>query len=273
MSQTDRIYHNFRIAVPADYKNVFSHFYFAENKSDYNIKRILFPSYQTILIFNFGTKAVLYSKANTKIEIDKCVVIGTIRKAFEYALPPQSKILVINFKDDAFYRFFGNASLTENLPFNPDEILSQNCFTVLWAKLSKIEDVYQQVNCILTFCNPFLKHRDKIAEQLANFSEKSLNPIQTIASNNNQTVRNIQIKQKEYFGYTAKEIIRYKRFLKAVKYLEKMDPKASRVDWFNIINECGYYDQSQLIKDFKLYLDTSPTKYLKCQQDMCNPVK
>ena len=272
MAQNSETYNNFRIAVPTEYKNVFSHFYFAENQSNETITKTLLPSYQTILIFNFGTKALLNSEQNTQIEIDKCIILGTIRKAFDYLLPPQSKILVANFENDAFYRFFGNVSLAKNLPINPDELLNENCFTSLWYELNKIDNVDSQVNYILEFCKPYLQPRDKIAEQLINFTEQSLNPIKAIASDNNQTARNIQIKQKQYFGYSAKEINRYQRFLKAIEYIENIASKASKEDWFSIINDCGYYDQSQLINDFKYYLNLSPTKYLKFQQDICSPV-
>ncbi|MDW7693022.1 AraC family transcriptional regulator [Flammeovirgaceae bacterium SG7u.111] len=272
MKQNGETYDNFRIAVPTDYKNVFSHFYFAENQSNETITKTLLPSYQTILVFNFGTKALLNSKNNSQIEIDKCIVLGTIRKAFNYSLPPKAKILVANFKDDAFYRFFGNTSLAENLPVNPDELLNKNCFTTMWYELNKIDNVDQQVNYILEFCTPYIQQRDKIAKQLSKFTKQSLNPIKSLASENNQTERNIQIKQKKYFGYSAKEINRYQRFLKAVEYIENIASKASKEDWFTVINDCGYYDQSQLINDFKYYTNMSPTKYLKFQQDICNPV-
>ncbi|WP_294312395.1 AraC family transcriptional regulator [uncultured Chryseobacterium sp.] len=273
MPSNSETYNNFRIAIPADYKDVFSHFYFAENLSDKTIIKTLLPSYQTILIFNFGTKALLHSKQNTKIGIDKCLLLGTIKRAFDYSLSPQAKILVANFKDDAFYRFFGNALLAENLPINPDELLNENCFTALWYELDKISNVNQQVNYILEFCKPYLRQQNKIAEQLKNFKEQSLSPIKAIASYNNQSERNIQINYKKQFGYSAKEINRYQRFLKAVEYIEAIASKASKEDWFTIINECGYYDQSQLINDFKHYINLSPKKYLKFQQDICNPSK
>ena len=272
MTSNNESYHNFRIAVSTDYENVFSHFYFAENQSNETITKTLLPSYQTILIFNFGTKALLNSEQNTQIEVDKCLVLGTIRKAFVYSLPPQSKILVANFKNDAFYRFFGHLTLVKNLAVNPDELLNDNCFTSLWYELNKIDNADWQVNHILEFCKPYLQQSDKIAEQLINFKEQSLDPIKAIASDNDQTERNIQIKQKKHFGYSVKEINRYQRFLKAVEYIENIASKASKEDWFTIINDCGYYDQSQLINDFKYYLDLSPTKYLKFQQDICNPI-
>ena len=224
------------------------------------------------MIFNFGTRVWFNSPKNIRLEIDKCIVLGTVRKAFEYALPPQSKILVANFKDDAFYRFFGHISLAKSSTIHPDKLLTENCFTALWYELNRIDNSNLQVNHILEFCKPYLKQRDKITEQLINFTEQSLNPIKAIASHNNQTERTIQLKQKTHLGYSAKEINRYQRFLKAVEYIETMDTKASKADWFTIINACGYYDQSQLIHDFKYYLNLSPTKYLKFQQDICNPV-
>ncbi|MDO1450714.1 helix-turn-helix domain-containing protein [Rhodocytophaga aerolata] len=272
MTHNDETYNHFRIAIPAAYENVFSHFYFAQNQSNEIVTKTLLPSYQTILIFNFGTKVLLISRQHTQIEIDKCLVVGTIRKAFNYSLPPQSKILVANFKDDAFYRFFGHTSLAQNLPLHPDEGMNQNCFTALWHELNKMDNVEGQVNYILAFCTPYLRERDTIAQQLANFKQQSLNPIKAIASHNKQTERNIQLKQKEHFGYSAKEINRYQRFLKAIEYLENMASRASKEDWFTIIHACGYYDQSQLINDFTYYLNLSPTKYLKFQQDVCNPV-
>lgn len=270
MKSSSNLYCNYRIAVPEDYKNVFSHFYYAENKSDEIVTKRMLPSYQSILIFNFGANVLLHFKQNTLIEVNKYLIFGTIKKAFNYSLPAQSKLLIANFKDDAFYRFFGQALLAENSPVNPDELLNENCFTSLWNELNGISNVSQQVNYFLKFCRPYLQQRNSIVEQLANFKEHSLNPIKIFASVNNQSERNIQLNQKKYFGYSDKEINRYQRFLKAVKYIENITLKASKDDWFTIINECGYYDQSHLIHDFKHYTDLSPTKYLKYLQDICN---
>lgn len=44
-----------------------------------------------------------------------------------------------------------------------------------------MDDTDSRVNHILEFCKPYLIGREKIAEQLANFKEKSLNSIKSIA--------------------------------------------------------------------------------------------
>ncbi|MET0946195.1 MAG: AraC family transcriptional regulator [Flavobacterium sp.] len=260
---------NYRIAVPSAFKTVFSHFYFAENKTDFPVTKTLLPSFQTILVFNFGTKSTLKSQQNTILEIEKCIVLGPIKQAFEYTLQPNSEILVANFKEDAFCRFFGNA-LFDSMPIHPDDLIHENCFSLLWEELQQISEVTERVAYILDFCKPYLREQSEITTLLNDFKEENLNPIKAIASKVNQTERNIQLNQKKVFGYSIKEANRYERFLKAVSKIEKNIENQSKTDWLNIVEECGYYDQSQLIHDFKFYMNISPTKFLKFQNDICS---
>lgn len=261
---------NYRIAVPSEFESVFSHFYFAENKTDFPVIKTLLPSFQTILVFTFGGNVSLKSQQNNILQIEKCLVLGPIKQAFDYTLEPDSEILVANFKEDAFYRFFGNALLTHSLPIHPDALLAENCFSALWEELKIIPDTRDRVNYILDFCKPYLREQNTITALLADFKDESLNPIKAIASRTNQTERNIQLNQKKFFGYTVKEISRYERFLKAVEQIQKTTQTDAKIDWLTIVDDCGYYDQSQLIHDFKHYMNLSPTKFLKFQQDICS---
>ncbi|MBC9797088.1 helix-turn-helix domain-containing protein [Sinomicrobium weinanense] len=264
-------YNAYRIPVPPEFEEVFSHFYVAENTSRNAVRRRLLPSYQTILIFNFGTKALLQS-GDEEIETGKCLALGPVKRAFEYTLPPGSEILVVNFRDDAFYRFFGNAMIAENLRSDPDALTGEGCFSDLWEQLNTLPDTDLRVNFILDFCRPYLKKRNPVIGRLASFDDKSLDVIKTLAEETGQTERNMQLWHRKYLGYSAKEIRRYYRFLKAVEMVQQGITSASGVNWFDIIHQCNYYDQSQLIRDFKHYLDLTPTRYLKFQQEICNPV-
>jgi hypothetical protein len=239
MPDNEQDYNSFRIAVPAEFEPVFSHFYFAENQTNQPLTKTLLPNYQTILLFCFGNKASLTTKQNTSIEVEKCLVLGPIKQAFKYTLPANSSILTANFKDDAFYRFFGTSTVSDQLPVNPDKLLTENCFTNLWHQLQKINSATEQVNYILEFCRPYLRTRDSITALLSNFKDNTLNPIKSIAQEANQSERNIQIKQKEQFGYSAKEINRYHRFLKAIKIIEEETRNEKKVEWFEIIDQCN----------------------------------
>ncbi|WP_339926284.1 AraC family transcriptional regulator [uncultured Cyclobacterium sp.] len=269
MIREDEKYHHFRIEVPPDFKEVFSHFYFAENTSAEPVTKTLLPSFQTILVFNFGTNTILYSQVQTSIEIAKHLVLGPIKRAFDYTLPAKAEILVANFKEDAFYRFFGSVALSENHSLNPDDLTDGNCFSLLWSELDKIRNVNHRIGYILDFCKPYLKERNVIVQQLAKIKNGALHTIKTIASQQKQSERNIQLQYKKQFGYSAKEMNRFQRFLKAMEQLQNIAAKSSKIDWFEIIEECGFYDQSQLIHDFKHYIHLSPTQYLKFQQDIC----
>ncbi|MFP3835057.1 helix-turn-helix domain-containing protein [Chryseobacterium sp. SIMBA_028] len=263
-------YHQYRISVPQEFEKVFTHFYFAENTSDTPVTKTLLPTYHTILLFCFGESASMMTRKKTKIVVDKSLVFGPVRQAFEYTLPANSSILVVNFKDDSFFRFFGKFSVEKWIK-HPDELVPENCFTHLWHQLKEIDSTTQQVHYILEFCKPYLQHQNTTGLLLSTYENDLLNPIKVIAEQTHQTERNIQRKQKEQFGYSFKEFNRYNRFLKAIKMIEEEIEKKNKIKWFTIIDQCGYYDQSQLIHDFKHFLNISPTRYLKFQQDICNP--
>lgn len=55
-------YNNYRITAPSEFEEVFSHFYYAENNTEKPITKTLFPSYQTILVFSFGSKISLTTR-------------------------------------------------------------------------------------------------------------------------------------------------------------------------------------------------------------------
>ncbi|QLC64835.1 helix-turn-helix transcriptional regulator [Flavobacterium sp. LPB0248] len=259
-------YLNYRISVHLEFSEVFTHFYYAENTTDSVIKKTLLPTFQTILAFSFGCKATLISKENTEISLDRCLVLGPIKKAFEYALDPGSKILVATFKNDSFYRFFGSVSQGK-APFDPDDLLIENCFSFLWQEIAELDSAEEKVNFILNFCRPYLKSPNAISAFLTDFNNEAQNPIKAVSEMSQLTERAIQYQHKKLFGFSAKEKMRYLRFLKAICYIQNTSEK---INWFDVINECGYYDQSQLIHDFKHYVNASPNQYLKFQQDICS---
>ncbi|PQA95773.1 DNA-binding protein [Chryseobacterium shigense] len=268
MQEADPQYHQLTLSVSTEFEPVFTHFYFAENKSSTAVTKTLLPSYQTIMLFCFGTNAFMTTQENTRVEVEQCVVLGPVRQTFDYTLPAGSSILVANFKDDAFYRFFGKAMIS-NQGTHPDELLQENCFTELWHQLSKFPSPQEKTNHILQFCRPYLQEQDETSRLLSNFENLSLNPVKTIAEQTRQSERNIQLKQKEQFGYSSKELARYNRFLKAIIFIEKELKCGKKIEWFNIIDACGYYDQSQLIHDFRHFIRISPSQYVKFQKDIC----
>jgi len=264
-------YNSSRIDVPPAYADVFSHFYHAKNNSDQAIEKTLFPFYQTIMVFNFGAPASFVSGTGEHLTVEKCIVLGPIKHAFNYLLPVEAEILVCNFKDDAFFRFFGNATLPQEEGLHPDELLEKDCFTTLWSKLNLLGSTRERVDALLAFSGVYLRKRDDIAAQIAGFDRAAKSAVKEISRKNQLSERAVQMNHKKHFGYTSKERARYDRFLKAIQVFQEISGEHKKPDWFEIIDRCGYYDQSQLIKDFNYYLHLSPSRYLKFQEAICYP--
>lgn len=264
----DEQYTSERIAVPPAFEEIFTYFYHAANTGTQTIQKTFVPSFQTILVFSFGTTVSLTTAQQNTLTCDTCMVVGPVKQSFLYTLPPGADILVANFKEDAFYRFFGQTIV---LAAHPDELLEENCFTELWQTLKNIPDTASRVQYILQFCEPYIKERNLLSERLVALTSSNdmLNPVKIVARETQQSERAVQMKQKAQFGYSVKEITRYQRFLKAIHFVQQQLEQGQKIDWFEIIHDCGYYDQSQLIHDFKHYLHLSPTRFVQFQQDIC----
>lgn len=260
-----------RIPVPAGWEEVFSHFYYAANHTEQPIKKTLLPTFQTIMVFSFGNPTTI-NLDNDELLSGKSLVIGPLKRSLEYTMLPGSEILVASFCFDAFYRFFGSTLKVYNeLVQNPDELIKQHCFADLWQDLQAIPAFEQRVQLILQFSASYLRERDVASDAIIRdgLSETTMNPVKVVAEKSGQSERSVQLNYKKYLGYTAKEINRYQRFQKAVQYIREVYEKDGTVNWFDVIDHCGYYDQSHFIHDFTHYLGISPARFLKLQSVIC----
>lgn len=260
-------YNNYRIPVPDEFEDVFSHFYFEENTSGAPITHTLVPSFQTMIIFNFGNDVTFTTKENKEMPMGQCFIAGPLKQAVTYTLPVGAEMLVANFKHDAFFRFFGTVLLEDHV--HPDDLLNDDCFTVLWTELVKIESIDDRIVHILNFCRPFLQRRDPLTEKIIAVGDSGVSPVKEISNKERLSERTVQMKLKNHLGYTSREIGRYMRFVKAMQLVQQLASDSNPVNWLEVVETCGYHDQSQLIHDFKHYLKLSPLKYMKLRQEIC----
>ncbi len=62
---------------------------------------------------------------------------------------------------------------------------------------------------------------------------------------------------RKHVGITPKSYLKIMRFQKAVNEIEA----APLIDWAGLSQECGFYDQSHFINDFKLFSGFTPQDY------------
>jgi AraC-like DNA-binding protein len=72
----------------------------------------------------------------------------------------------------------------------------------------------------------------------------------------------------KYVGLSPKQFVRLTRFQHAVLHIER----SKQIDWMQVANDCGYYDQSHFIKDFKEFSGFSPSEYVQRKYEFVNYV-
>ncbi len=54
------------------------------------------------------------------------MVLGSIQKAFDYVISPQTELFIVNFIADGFYRFFSKAILNNREIVDPDILTGEH---------------------------------------------------------------------------------------------------------------------------------------------------
>lgn len=110
----ENTYQNFRVQVPENYKEVFTHFYYAKNATQNDISQTLVPSFQTMLVFSLGPKDSIIIKTNPVLILNQCIILGPLKKATKYILKRGAEVLVANFTEKASSRFLKNNLFLED---------------------------------------------------------------------------------------------------------------------------------------------------------------
>ncbi|MGH2624988.1 MAG: helix-turn-helix domain-containing protein, partial [Sphingobacterium sp.] len=208
-----------------------------------------------------------------RLRMGKYAILGPIKKAFSYTVPPGAELFTLNFRQDAFFRFFGQPPAASDVPLNPDLLTGQGCFGEWWQTLAQMQGLQDRVDYLLNCCRPYIGEQDhRIAQAIQldqQLGDVSVDPIKTMAATARQSIRNMQLQFQTQLGYSAKAYLRNQRFIQAILLIQTLLDKGEKLDWFTVIETCHYYDQSQLIKDFKYFMDLTPTKYVQFQEAIC----
>ncbi len=73
---------------------------------------------------------------------------------------------------------------------------------------------------------------------------------------------------RKHVGVTPKSYVRLMRFQRAIQTIDS----AATIDWVEVAYDCGFYDQSHFINDFKHFAGFTPEVYAKIQRNYQNYV-
>lgn len=102
--------------------------------------------------------------------------------------------------------------------------------------------------------NPFVDYA--ISKILASPNQCS---IKTITDKVGYSQKHVIKLFKEQIGVSPKEFLKVIRFQKAIQLIELQ----KNIDWTAVAFDCGFYDQSHFIADFKHFSGFTPTEYIR----------
>lgn len=245
--------------------DIVKHFYALQTPpTDADQLAHLSPNYEMMLLFNFGKpfKVSFAADPISDLIVEKVAVLGPLRKMLNYEVPGGTDLIATIFNLDGFYRLF---------QVSMDDIDSEKIqqadqkYHDLWDTLKGISSQTDRIDILSEYILSVTQAPDEATLPLHNgapyFNDPLIQPAKAIAADADLSERTIQLRFKKYVGYSPKEMLRFLRFKQVINSLEQNpDPE---IDWFDLIHDFGYHDQSHLIKDFQHFLGTSPQTFLK----------
>lgn len=256
--------------VDESLSDVLSHFYVIKLADSEPLQsHHLAPNLEIMIVFSFGTP-VLYTYGKEKLKehtLERVGILGPLRRMMSYELKAGADLLILPFIYNGFSRF---SSLTA---YDADRASLQWNFTqrleALWEKLAALTDPEKRIAALNACLTATLADNDPAAkpllDSLTDIHNPVVNPVRVIAARTSLSERTVQLRFKKYTGYSPKELVRFLRFKQVMSFiLQRLEEK---IDWFNLIMQMGYHDQSHLIKDFKYYTGVSPRQFVKLNRE------
>ncbi|MEZ2442523.1 helix-turn-helix domain-containing protein [Chitinophaga sp. RCC_12] len=259
---------HFEVSPPLS--DIVKHFYVMQSGRDFvTTTAHLSPNYEMMWLFNFGAP-VRFSFAAAPLDdrqIDKVAVLGPLRKMLNYELLPETDLLAVVFNLDGFYRLFQVPvdALNDEQLHHPGDFMEQASAHELWEVLKRTPSSAERVEILKDYISTAAHAAEEGALPLLNgadyFNDQLIQPAKAIAADADLSERTVQMRFKKYVGYSPKEMLRFLRFKQVISSIEHNT--ADSIDWFDLIHDFGYHDQSHLIKDFQYYLGTTPETFIK----------
>lgn len=244
---------------------VFSHFYCVQQATDAPaLPQQLLPTYERLLIFNFGLPILVFSGQDASV-FGPVTVLGPLQQMLRYELPPGADFIVVNFTLDGFQRLTGQIlAESQKVGENTDEEKLRAEFQSVWEKivsLPRTERLAFISDYIFLNTAPSNEATLSLYESIPYFAKATMDPVKVVADTQGVTTRSIQLRFQMQLGYSAKELARFLRFKKLVQPLCQLPSEA--IDWMAQVQRFGYHDQSHLIKDFQHFVGMSPRQFMQ----------
>jgi len=253
--------------IPSDIlKPYIKHYYVFESDSAIEFEDTVFPSGDMEVIFNLGEGIWESSVENKFKKTPQIELWGQITKPLAIRSKGRHTMLGIKFfTHSAAYFFNDEISLFNDQVSDLGDIIGSPVKT-LHTCLLETKDEHKRISLVETFLLKRLISNEKRAfriNKVANILtsiKKNLaeNNLGNIASSHGITSRYLHKLIYQHTGLSPTSFNKINRFQFSLKLIAK-----NKQPLTSIAYDCGYFDQSHFIRDFKSFTGVTPSAYLE----------
>lgn len=232
-------------------------------------ERIL-PDGCTEIVFHMGDPFAQHNSDGTTERQPLALLVGQMRRHLLIQPTGRVSVLGVRFWPGGAYPF---------LLLPQDEIAGTViALDAVWGAVTRelqsriadaptaAESVRQVETFFIARLNKFRRHDDAILKAIASiFRSRGFLAVESLAENMGIGLRRLDRKFNTRVGLPPKMLCRIIRFQRVLRMLERSE---NGRDFVQVALDCGYYDQSHFIKEFKAFAGKSPTSYFAEQNVM-----
>ncbi len=256
---------NYQEICPCEALNTYVKCYYLYDSSlENSFVDTVFPSGYTEIIFNLGTGKWQTCATDQFVTTPSIELWGQIIRPLTVRSIGKNTMLGIRFLPHAMSSF-----VEENIDsFNNQVIdfrdLSGNAVNSLHAKLLETNALKKRINLVENFLLTRLSSSKKKNSKIAVVNsimrelkhEDFFDNIENVASRYGITSRYLQKLFLQYTGLTPKLYTKINRFQNSLRLVTQNTNSLTSIAY-----DCGYFDQSHFIREFKSFTGLTPTGY------------
>jgi len=252
--------------LPSQHLQAFVKCYFLfESDAQTEFEDSVFPGGHMEIIFNLGDSIWQSAREDKFHTTPKIELWGQLTTALRVRTKGRNAMLGIRFQAHAASLILREDILAFNNKISSLEDVLGNSVKQIHQQLSEASSTHERIELLEEFLIARLKlnaHTASKANQLANRIIAEMNSInfsgsvETLAVRYGITPRYLQKLFLRYTGLTPKLYFQIHRFQQSLKHLSSDHTSLTSVAY-----ECGYFDQSHFIREFKSFTGILPSAY------------